>query len=181
MKPIPTIAAPILIDTVPATGHHLRITPANAERRAIAEAYGLKDVKAFVADVDLIREDRDTVLLEGHVVATIVQACVVSLEPVEQIIDEQFTVRIAAADSPKAPKPDRPGAEVHVDPDVEVPEISEDGRINVGALVLEYFALAIDPYPRAAGAEVPDSFRDAAKDESDSPFAALSKILETDR
>ena len=46
-----------------------------------------------------------------------------------------------------------------------------DGRIDLGALAAEFFALGLDPYPRKPGAEFVAPPEPAPPD---SPFAALA-------
>ncbi|HEY1452267.1 MAG TPA: DUF177 domain-containing protein, partial [Roseiarcus sp.] len=50
-----------------------------------------------------------------------------------------------------------------------------DGKIDLGALTAEHFALGLDPYPRKPGAEFVAPDEQAAPD---SPFAALAKPAE---
>jgi hypothetical protein len=75
-----------------------------------------------------------------------VQNCVVSLEDFSAAVDERFTVRCV---------PD--GEESH-DPDPEAPdEITYvNGVLDLGEAAAEQLALALDPYPRAPGAELPE-------------------------
>jgi hypothetical protein len=52
--------------------------------------------------------------------------------------------------------------------------------LDLGPIVMEHFVLAIDPYPRAPGAELPDGGEGAA-DSPDSPFAVLARLKEKPR
>lgn len=165
---------PISFDSIAASGYEAHIKSGEAERKAIASAFDLVDVPSFTADVLAKKSDKDTVLLEGRVVADVIQSCVVSLEPVTQTIDEMFATLLTTADSPIAPS--RPGADVHVDPEDDSPDVLADGRIDISAIVLEHFALAIDPYPRLPGVVVPSEYEKSPGSHNDSPFAALAKI-----
>ncbi len=85
--------------------------------------------------------------------------------------------RFVRAGSPGAPEPLAAGAELHVDPEADdPPELLEGSSIDLGTLALEYFVLAIDPYPRAPGAELLAEAADPPESESDSPFAALAAL-----
>ena len=171
---------PIDVDAVPATGQAVHIEAEPDERTAIAEAFRVDEVRMLQADFELRREEgRNRALsLEGRVKAEIVQTCVVSLEPIVQAIDESVAVRFAA----REPEKPRHGAEVRVDPEVEPPEALVGGTLDVGAVALEHFALVIDPYPRAPGAELPPEAKASEADKPDSPFAALASLKrEADR
>jgi len=52
--------------------------------------------------------------------------------------------------------------------------------IDLGELVVQELAVALDPYPRAPGAEVPEAYRPPEVEEESGPFAAL-KVLKGDK
>jgi len=104
--------------------------------------------------------------------ADVVQRCVVSLEPVAAKIDEADLVVEYRPSGDAEPATEVDFALEAVDP----PEILVDERIDLGELVAEHLALALDPYPRAAGAAsetagLPSG--DETATESENPFAAL--------
>ena len=59
------------------------------------------------------------------------------------------------------------------------PEVMDDTTVDVGALAEEMFVLAIDPYPRAPGAELPADGGDQPQSEDESPFAVLREVMRT--
>ncbi|CAN5350868.1 DUF177 domain-containing protein [soil metagenome] len=161
---------------IPATGIDLGVEAGESQRKALADAYRLVAVNGLSANLIVMQSQRGSLVAEGRVTADILQSCVVSLEPVAQHIDESFSVRFVPADSPEAAKP-KAGAEVVVDPTrPDPPEIMDGSGIDVGALVEEIFALAIDPYPRAPGAALPADLDEAPEEGKTSPFAVLSKV-----
>ncbi|MCB1489239.1 MAG: DUF177 domain-containing protein [Bauldia sp.] len=170
---------PIDVDSIPAAGHIVRIEADADARAAIAAEYGLVGVNSFVAELEIGRQPNGSVTVEGRVRAEIVQNCVVSLEPVVQTIDEPISMRYVAEGDATAPAPPKPGAEVHIDPDVEPPDVLGDGTIDPGAVALEHMALAIDPYPRAPGAEIPTEFGESPENGHESPFSVLAKLART--
>jgi uncharacterized metal-binding protein YceD (DUF177 family) len=152
------------------------IAVSESERAALAEEYGLQAVKAFSAQVET-RPISGGVKVDGRLTADIVQTCVVSLVPVEEHIDETFSVRFLR-EAPPAPKP---GDEILVDADVpDPPELLEGPTLDLGALAEEYFALAINPYPRAPGAELPADLGEPLG-AADSPFAVLADLAKSPR
>ena len=99
--------------------------------------------------------------VEGQLAARLTQACVVSLEPVEQVVDEPVAFRLLP-----------PGREPADGPD-ELDEIeSPDGIADLGEAVAELLALALDPYPRAPAAELPATAGGAVT----GGFAALAAL-----
>ena len=109
--------------------------------------------------------------LTGTLNADVTQACIVTLEPVPSKIDTVVEVEFWPPDL----QPDAPNAEVEI---LKAPEIEPiaNGRIDVGRVVFESLATALDPYPRQSGArfdwEDPLQ-RDGGKA---NPFAVLAKL-----
>ncbi len=155
----------------------VRISATPEQRIALAREFKVLEVKALAATVTLTPGARGSVLVEGDIVADIVQTCVVSLAPVDEHIAERFSLRfVRASDAPEEPKP---GAEILIDAEAEdPPEILDGPSIDIGAVVEEAFALGINPYPRAPGAELPADFKEGTEDTEDSPFAALKALAE---
>ncbi len=174
MSAAPILSRSVDVATIGAGGVERRFTASAAERDALAKAYGLREVRAFAADLTATPK-AGAIVVEGRVTADIVQSCVVTLEPVEQVIDEPVEIRFARADADTLPP--KPGAEIRIDLDAaDPPDPLLGPSIDLGAVAEEYFALAIDPYPRAPGAELPAGLGGAAEDRSDSPFAALAAL-----
>lgn len=160
------------------------------EREAIARAFDLVAVEAFEADLTLRRwRGGKGVALEGQVRANVVQTCVVTLDPVPAMIDEPLSRRFLGREGAGRSK-DGP-EEIVIDPDAEDPPDPLDGpEIDLGAIALEHFALALDPYPRAPGASFAGPASDLgpdldAKSEAPvpsegrrTPFAGLKDRLE---
>jgi hypothetical protein len=57
--------------------------------------------------------------------------------------------------------------------DEDEPDPVIDGKIDLGALAAEFFALGLDPYPRKPGAILLEERSNS--DSIDSPFAALAQ------
>lgn len=170
------LSRPINVASVPEAGLAQRIEASPAEREAIATAFRIPEVKAFAAELDVTRGSGGSVVVDGRVTARIVQTCVVSLVAIEQDIDEPVHERLVPEGSRLAPPPPKPGSEIRLPEDVDdAPEVFSGETIDLGAIALEHFALGIDPYPRAPGAELPAEATDAG-DASGSPFAALKAL-----
>lgn len=116
--------------------------------------------------------------ITGEAEAGLEQHCVVTLDPVETTVRESFDRRFV----PQAQIPEpAPGSEVELDEDsADAPE-GHDGAIDLGEIAAEAVALGIDPYPRAAGAEIGSVLKgpDGAEPLTDAaarPFAALAAL-----
>lgn len=137
----------------------------------------------WLADVSLAGslspEGRRGWRLEARLRARVGQRCVVSLDPVETVIDS----RVSRSYQPGA---EAAGVialslgEAGEDEDDEPPEPLCD-EIDLGAVLVEELALAIDPYPRAPGAGLGTVSRTppgaAPIDETaEKPFAGLAGL-----
>lgn len=143
------------------------------EREALAAAYDLVAVDALSATITVAPAPGGGVIADGRVVADIVQTCVVSLVPVNEHIDEAFSVQFVRDPQRLLPS----SSEILVDSStVDPPELLDGPTLDLGALAEEYFALAINPYPRAPNAVLPGDAGGAHSMQKDSPFAVLAEL-----
>lgn len=166
----------VQVAQIPEAGLHQDIT-ANAEQRAaIAALGGLRSVASATASFDLVPVSNNRVRVTGRIRANVGQTCVVTLDPVDNEIDEAIDLVFA----PPSQIPEM--ADLVVDdlpPGVEPPdppEPIEHGTIDLGRVATDALFLALDPYPRK-----PDAVFDlpAEPDDPDEhPFSAL-KALKT--
>ena len=164
------IHRPVDVRSLPAKGYVERIEATEEERRALARANGLPDVPRFQAFVRVLPWGSDGVRVTGTIEAEVVQECVVSLEQLDARIEEVIETVLVPDGSPLARMEE---GEVVLDADGEdPPETFTPPIVDVGALAAEFFALALDPYPRAPDAELPVEASDAEAN----PFAALAGL-----
>ena len=169
---------PIEVHRVPPGGLDLTLTANEAERSGLAEQFGLLAVRSLSAELSLRPWRKSGLRVSGTVRAEVEQACVVTLEPVSQTIEEEIEVNFLPESEIETP-----GREVDIDPDDDTPEPFTGSAVDLGALVSEYLSLGIDPYPRKPGV----AFEPVADDvpESDgtaeSPFAALAGLAPRQR
>lgn len=164
---------PVPIDTIGSEKAKEReITATAAECAALAKRLDLQGLHGLTATVALERLPGDEIVARGRVVADVVQTCVVTLEPVSAHIDETFEVRFTT----------RPELEVHdadIGPEDEDPmEPLEGDFLDIGELAAQQLALALDPWPRLPGVELPTEA--ASVPERDGPFAVLARLRESD-
>lgn len=135
---------------------------------------GVDSVKAFTAVVTLRRLSQSRFNYEADLTADVVQACVVTLEPVESRITRQITRELQLA--PRLPReiPNHHEELTLSAGDDDVPETISSPDYDLAAPLLEEFVLSIDPYPRKAGAAFAPQ---AEPDEpQSSPFAVLKAL-----
>ncbi|MCO6387923.1 MAG: YceD family protein [Aliihoeflea sp.] len=150
---------------LPSKGMPVRIEADETQRRQLADAHHLVEVRSFRADLMVENWKRDGVKVTGQVRASIVQSCIASLEPIDAEVDEEIHALFVPEGS-KLIRPDSfEGGEMILDAEGEDgPEPFSGETIDVGQLAEEFFALGIDPYPRkveAAPVTAPDN--DAAE------------------
>jgi uncharacterized metal-binding protein YceD (DUF177 family) len=169
---------PLALDRVSTTQHREEIAPTDKERAALAERFGLLSLDQMSARFTLKRVRKDLVRAKGHVTAELVQACVVTLDPVPARIDEKFEVDFLEGAQPVA-------ADIELDVEgAEAPEPVLNGWIDLGELAAEQLGLAIDPYPRKPDAAVPVEWAAEPAPETSpapgpNPFAALDKLKDS--
>src|SRR6202166_5472796 len=86
-KPDPW-SVPLAVAQIPEHGLHREIEADAAEREAMAEVAGLREILSAHAALDVTPKSGGRVHVGGHVRARIGQTCVVTLDPIESEIDE---------------------------------------------------------------------------------------------
>ncbi len=141
-----------------------------AERIALTERFGILGIGALRATLRLQPEPGGSVRARGRLRAEVEQACVVTLEPVAQRVDVPLDRRILGEG--EAPADDDPESPDEIE--------SEGGMVDLGEAVAEQLALALDTYPRAPGAELPELDPPEPAEEAaparPNPFAKLAKL-----
>jgi uncharacterized metal-binding protein YceD (DUF177 family) len=157
-------SVPLAAAGVPEAGRHLEIAADERACAAIARLAGLRGLSRLTARFDVTPRGRGLHVI-GDVSATVGQVCVVTLDPVDNEIDEEIDLVFTPDAALAAPIA---GAEL-----ADAPEPLIDGTIDLGAIATEFLLLAIDPYPRKPGVafETP-----AAGDVGAHPFAALAAL-----
>ena len=109
--------------------------------------------------------------VRGTVEATVVQTCVVTVEPFSQSVREPIDLTLMRAEDLD---PSRMGNRDLVDADgADGPDVFHNGRIDLAMIASEHLALSLEPYPRAPGATFSSYVED---DGTASPFGALGVL-----
>lgn len=163
------------------------------ESQALARRFGVTAVRNLSVNAVLRRKGRShLVVLEGRFKAEVEQACVVTLEPVIEALEESFVLRFTLDPTKvRTESADSAGLEVLIDPEADdPPEPAGVMGIDVGEAVAQQLSVAINPYPRAQNlapdGEVFSAVRkDGAQSEDDetnekprgvNPFAVLETL-----
>lgn len=152
-------------------GRRQRVEANEQERAALARRFGIPAIHAFSAELELREEKSGGIRARGRLRAEVVQSCVVTLEPVTQSLDEPVDLRFLP-----------PGADLSDDPDgPDEIETEERGVMQLGEALAEQLSLALDPYPRAPGAELAavlpedQAEPEEAAPQRPNPFAVLKR------
>lgn len=143
---------------------HIKATTAECE--ALAAAFALPALAALEGEFTLNHERSGVIAAALSLAARVTQTCVVSLEDFETKIAEQAALRFVPAASQREDDAQVLDAETLEGPD-EIPYAGE--TIDLGAVLAEQLALALDPYPRKPGATLPEGLLG----EPENKFAAL--------
>lgn len=176
-KPERPWSVPVSLHDIPETGRHYDLIADEATRNSIAEAAGLRALPRFEASFDVTRRGSGGLHLVGRVSATVGQDCVVTLDPIDNEVEEAVDLIFSpAAASPVSEGSRKRVLEVTPDDAPEVEPLVND-TIDLGAIASEFLLLGIDPYPRKPEAvfEAP-----ASQEEAEHPFAALASLRKGD-
>ncbi|PDT86896.1 phosphodiesterase [Bradyrhizobium sp. Y36] len=170
---------PIIVAQIPDTGLHRKLEASAAERQAMAEIAGVREIPSAHADFDVVPKSGGRVQVTGTIRARVGQTCVVTLDPIESEIEEGVDLMFAPeAEVRRLADLIEEGRDNDDPPEVaDPPEAIVNGIIDLGRLATDALFLAIDPYPRKEGvvfeAEV------TALDPEDHPFAALKALQDS--
>ena len=142
------------------------------QRAALAKVLGIEVIERLAGEFFLEMISGSSVHLRGRLEADLAQTCVVSLEPVQQHVDELVAMTLLPTETSDG----RTHAPTLIDPmDEDDRDTYSSGRIDLGMIVSEQLALHLDPYPRAPGVKF-DAAGNTEAEERDSPFAALERL-----
>ena len=167
----PEFSRPVRADTLGEEERALRVEAEASERAALARRFGLIAIDRLEAELALSRKAAE-IAVRGRVSAAVTQACVVTGAPLETRIEPKMDLRFRP----------QPGADRGAEEEIELGESEldllfyEGAEIDVGEAVAETLALALDPYPRAPGAEEALKAAGVKSEEEAGPFAALAGL-----
>jgi uncharacterized metal-binding protein YceD (DUF177 family) len=169
------------IDRMGASGSTaLDIAASDSERAALVKRFGFLGLPSFAARVTVDRRPGGRVVVEGRLRGKIVHACILTLDPVTQDLDETFRI-VFKQDLTEERDPE--SGEALVSPQADAPEPLSGNMLDVGEIVAEQLSLAADPYPRRPGAKLEDVLpkprrdgRPGRQEQRRHPFAGLAAL-----
>jgi uncharacterized metal-binding protein YceD (DUF177 family) len=163
---------PVKIENLNQQQQHFHLVADSKDLRTLKEILKVEDAKSFTADIDLkLNLKAHRLDIWGRVQAVLELQSVISLENFEQAYDIPFEYFYDT----QATYQDIRQAEYGIDD--EVPDIIENGQIDLGSVAIERLALAMDDYPRQEGEVFCfESEFDAKTTEQARPFAVLQKL-----
>jgi len=161
-------------DEIPEQGLHVDMTADANVRAALVKTAGLVDLTNLKASFDLTRKGREGLQVLGKISADLVQKCIVTLDPVEQKLDEEVDlVFLPQAEIPEQDLQAEAELAMAAGGEAEPPEPLIGNAVDLGAIATEHFLLGIDPYPRKEGAVFEPT---TVGNPVESPFAALAAL-----
>lgn len=177
----------VLAEKITEKPYKVHFKASDQECKDIARRLDVTGIDHLEATVILTRE-RGSIRIhaEGLVICDVTQECVVSLGAVNTHIEGDFEAWFAddadvvSLDAVRQKKKNSVfDSEQKIPDEKEDPEPIVDGRIELGEIVIQNIALALNPYPHAEGAVYKDicEHPDAAsrKEARHKPFAGLKE------
>ncbi|MBL8638447.1 MAG: DUF177 domain-containing protein [Alphaproteobacteria bacterium] len=186
--PEPEWSVWVKADEIPADGKQVDLSPDASQLPLIAQRIGVLSLDSLRASLSLSKSKGGVMVhVTGTLWAEIVQSCVVTLEPIKSKIQEDFEAWFADQEHvilfEKAQRDVLTKKEMMDLPileEKEDPEPLEDGKVNLGELVVQYLCLAVNPFPHNETAEqqsektpIAHKGRGAQEPLRPNPFAAL--------
>jgi hypothetical protein len=160
------------VQDIPEAGLAVERSASHDERENIARALDLLACRSLAVRYALSLRGGGHVNLSGTLWAQVEQSCVVTLEPLLNEINENFSVDYWP--ETEMPEPSSGEVDMQDGPDLE-PLVG--GRIEVGRVVFERLAGAIDLFPRKPGVTFePPEASPGGDGNPDGPFSALARI-----
>ena len=161
----PEFSRPLSLRRLPrAQSHSFEHVASDVEQTALARVFDAREVPRMRMEGTIAPLGEDGWTLQARLRATVIQTCVVTLEPVTSRVDAVVKREFV------------PGREDRID-ELDPDEIAEPLRdeIDLGLIAMEELALALPPYPRNPTADISRYAPDDAEldDERPNPFAAL--------
>lgn len=173
------------LDRMGASGAALEIVASDSERAALAKRFGFLGLPSLSARVTVDRTAGGQVVVEGRLRGRLVQACVLTLDPVAQDLDDAFRIVFKRG---FADEHDAASGETVLSAQPDAPEPLSGNLLDVGEIVAEQLSLAADPYPRRPGARLEDVLprprrgaRQGPGEQRRHPFAGLAALRDKPR
>jgi hypothetical protein len=160
------------IADMPSSSRHYSREATPQELDAIAASLGIIACHSLHAAYTIRALGGGRYKLTGTCKANVTQACVITLEPIDDRVTFDLDAEFVPDTSLAMTETDTEEVEVSTLPEIEP---IENGGLDVGRVIFEAFAAGINPYPKKPDAAFAwDDPR--VKDPKTHPFAALAQL-----
>ncbi|MEM9810745.1 MAG: DUF177 domain-containing protein [Pseudomonadota bacterium] len=160
-----SLSKPLDVDQLTTEPEMVHLEVSRDDRAVLAEQLNVLSLDAFSGKLSATKHG-DLVRVDGALEAQLGRTCVVSLEPMQETIDETFTAEFTTI------LPESPAAD-EIEADLDAPEPLKGSTINLGDVLFEQLVLAMNPHPRKEGAVAP---QDPGAGQESSPFDVLKAL-----
>ena len=164
----PEFSRPLRLDQIGQGEHEVTVSATPDERTALARRFELAALDRLEATYR-VRSDAAGIVASGHLSATATQVCVATGEDVPARIEEDFDLRFLPEDEPE-------GDEIELDPEACDTMFYTGSAIDLGEAAAETLLLALDPYPRAPGADAVLREAGVIREEDARPVSAFAAL-----
>jgi uncharacterized metal-binding protein YceD (DUF177 family) len=174
---------PVKVNVLPSSGFDLAIKASPEECKLLAEKADIEAVREFSAELVFRRWRRQGVMVRGEISAEIIQACSVTLDPLDVSIHGEVD-RLFLPEGSRLLKPSfNDEGEMLIDAEgPDLPEPFNGETIDAWPILVEQLILEIDPFLRKPEAELPELAEEADEDEEDSnPFSQLKQMFKQEK
>lgn len=165
---------PLKLEDMSSTAKHYEFQADEHELKYIAEVLKLPAVKTFNSAMDIVYNKAEhLVKITGKITSVVEQISVLSLDHFNQ----KYKIDFIRTFDTKMTLAQQRELEEFEDINIEIPDIVENGQIDIKAVSLEALALELDDFPKKKGEKftfTPDF--DLNNDKPQNPFAVLENL-----
>lgn len=165
----PEFSVEIDLNALGRSGKQYRPAASAEECAKVAARLAVIAVQSLEGEVRLTAT-KSEIHAAGVVRAKLIRECVASLEPMEEIVDEDFNIDFIRQAPAEIEENGLDGE------DLAGPELHEGDIFDVGELLVQQLSLAMAAFPRKSGAT--SLAEEYGRSGADSPFAELQGIFE---
>jgi len=171
-----SFSRPINVDKIKSRGQRENIVANPQECENLGRQLSVSKVEALNFRCLLMTWKKGGVEVAGQVTATVEEICVVTLEPFSTEISQEVKRYF---ERPGRQESDIPFLDLESIED-EMPDILDNGIVDVGEVAVETLALCLSPYPRKPGVVFADHLESDPESDDDqakeNPFDVLQQL-----
>ncbi len=165
---------PLKLEDMSASTKHYEFQATPSELQYITEVLKVPEVKSFKTTLDVtFDKPQHMVIVKGKIDSLVEQISVISLNKFTQ----KYQINFARNYDTKLSSAQQRELEEFEDINADIPDVMENGQIDLKAISMEELALELDDFPKRKGETfnfTPDF--DTESDKPQNPFAVLEKL-----